>query len=245
MEHELLSFASIPSTSLYLKEHHDSLQDGTVVKAFHQSQGRGRLGREWIDDDGSLLFSILLKGEEYGSLLATLPLLSGAAMEITLLEKGINPSIKWPNDIYLNDKKCCGILVEGIYQEKLASLIVGIGLNVNNEAFPPSLINATSLYLEERKKFDKDELLNRFLRHFDDLLEKQKSGDNAYLPITKEHDYLQGKHIYLNYYGEKQSVIALGINENGVLVVKNEKGEIFSVTSGEATILKEHEPSEQ
>ncbi len=196
------------------------------------------MGREWIDDDGSLLFSILLKGEEYGSLLATLPLLSGAAMEITLLEEGLKPSIKWPNDIYLNDKKCCGVLVEGIYQEKLISLIVGIGLNVNNESFPGALTNATSLYLEKGKRFDLDELLSRFLRHFDDLLKKERNGDNAYLQIVKEHDYLKGKQVYLNYYNERKFVTVLGTNENGALEVEDERGGKFSVTSGEATIVK-------
>ncbi len=239
MNHVYLSFPSLTSTNDYLKDHYSSLDNGTVVSTKHQTRGKGRLGRTWVDEEGALLFSFLLKGDEYESFLSFLPLLAGAAMEEALLDEGVETEIKWPNDIILNDKKCCGILLEAISDSKLQALVVGIGLNLNNESFPRELGSATSLYLETGKHYDKKSIMQKFLGHFDELLAKQKQGDSAYFTILKEHDYLKGKELLLNYYGENKHVTSLGINEKGALKVKNESGKTITVTSGEATIVKD------
>ena len=114
MKHTIIEFKSLDSTSTYIKNNYASLDDGSVVTSITQTSGRGRLGRHWVDDGKSLLFSFLLKGKKYSSLLDSISLVSGAAMELTLLDLGLSPLINWPNDIYINDKKVCGILAEGI-----------------------------------------------------------------------------------------------------------------------------------
>ena len=238
MNHVYLSFPSLTSTNDYLKDHYSSLDNGTVVMTKHQTRGKGRLGRNWVDEEGALLFSFLLKGERYEPFISFLPLIAGAAMEETLLEEGVKTQIKWPNDIILNDKKCCGILLEAISDSKLQALVVGIGINLNNESFPSELDTATSLYLQTNKQYDKKSIMQKFLGHFDELLAKQTQGDSAYYAILKEHDYLKGKELLLNYYGEHKRVTSLGVNEKGALMVKDESGKTIMVTSGEATIVK-------
>ena len=238
MKHVLLEFKTLPSTSSYLKEH-SSLEDGTVVLASSQTSGRGRLGRIWQDDGNSLLFSFLLKGDEYASILSIASILVGAAMEKTLLDMGFSSKVKWPNDIYLNNKKCCGILVESSFEEKLEAIYVGVGLNLNNKTFPDELKeSATSLFLESHKKFDKYDVLNKFLNNFDLLLDDYRNKKMSFFELISKNDYLKSKQVYLNYYGENKYAISLGIDIDGKLIVKDENENILKVTSGEATIIK-------
>lgn len=243
MNHPIIHFSSLPSSNDYLKEHSKELEEGTVIVPLAQTKGKGRLGRTWLDGGKSLLFSLLLKGESYKPFLHLLPLLSGVALSLALEEKGFAPNIKWPNDVYLKDKKVAGILLEATTSSSLDALIIGIGVNVNNDHFDESIENkATSLFLESGAKMDKEELLASFLRHFDSLLEKEKRGTNSFYDYLAAHDYLKGKKISLNYYSENLEVEALGIEKDGSLKVIDQKGNIKYVTSGEATIHHRNEP---
>lgn len=236
MKHTIIEFKSLDSTSTYIKNNYASVDDGSVVTSITQTSGRGRLGRHWIDDGKSLLFSFLLKGKKYSSLLDSISLLSGAAMELTLLELGLSPLIKWPNDIYINDKKVCGILAEGISSSSLECIVVGIGLNLNNSSFEEGL-NATSIYLETKKEFDKKAILFSFLSNLDKLLESEEKNPYSFSKIIAAHDYLKDKDIYLNYYGENKFLHCLGINSTGALLGKDEEGKLITVTSGEANVV--------
>lgn len=243
MNYVYLSFPSLPSTNDYLKDHYSTLASGTVVSTKHQTKGKGRLGRIWVDDDGSLLFSFLLKEEGLERLLHLLPLIAGASIEKMLLEEGIDAKIKWPNDIFINDKKCCGVLVEGISDSSLKAVVVGIGINLNNESFLSELDSATSLYRESGKRYEKKDVMQKILKYFDEFLNLEKHGTSVYYPLLKEYDYLKGKKILLNYYGENRLVTALEISKNGALMVKDENEKTIMVTAGEATIIKTNRSS--
>lgn len=243
MNHPIIHFSSLPSSNDYLKEHYQELEEGTVIVPLTQTKGKGRLGRVWLDEGKSLLFSLLLKGEEYKSLLHLLPLLSGVALSLALEEKGFTPNIKWPNDVYLRDKKVAGILLEAVTSSTLKAVIIGIGVNVNNDHFDPSIEEkATSLLLEKGKEMDKEEIIISFLHHFDSLLIKQKQGENSFYDYLAQHDYLKGKTLSLNYYSENLEVKALGIELDGSLKVMDKQGNIKFVTSGEATIIHRNKP---
>lgn len=234
MKHAIIKFDSIDSTSTYIKNNYKSLEDGSVVTSITQTSGRGRLGRDWIDDGSSLLFSFLLKGNEYSSLLDSVSLLSGVATELTILELGVEAKIKWPNDIYIGSKKVCGILSEGISTNKLECIVVGIGLNLNNKKFEKGL-NATSIYLETNKEFDRFAILDSFLKHLDNLLLEEEKSPYAFTKFIQSHDYLKDKDIYLNYYGENLFLHCLGINSKGALLGLSPNGELITITSGEAS----------
>ena len=125
--------------------------DKTVWAAEFQTAGRGQRGNKWTSAEAqNLMFSILLKpdfifakDQFIVSIIVTL------GIESYLKKKGVQTKIKWPNDIYSEDRKICGILIEhGISGQMLSSSVCGIGLNINQKEFPKDLPNPTSLMLE-------------------------------------------------------------------------------------------------
>jgi BirA family biotin operon repressor/biotin-[acetyl-CoA-carboxylase] ligase len=124
---------------------------GLAIFAEHQTAGRGRRQNRWLMPRGSgLMFSMLLRPTAPTVLwprlttLAALAICKGIESELPL-----SPSIKWPNDIYLSDKKVSGLLAESFTSGSGSFIVIGIGLNVNNTSFPPELqSSATSLRLE-------------------------------------------------------------------------------------------------
>lgn len=234
MEHPRLHLARVDSTNAYAKRCYHELANGTVIVAASQSAGRGRLGRSWLGDQDSLMFSLLLKGEGLPENPAKLSLAAAAALCLAIEELGLAPAIKWPNDLLLGEKKVAGILLEGVAYEKTQALILGIGVNVNNPSFDASIAGkATSLLLQKGKPIDKGELLERFLRRFDSL----KDEEREYMALVKSRSYLDGKLIRLSYYGEGIVAKAIAITEDGSLLLEQD-GRRFRVTSGEATLEK-------
>lgn len=146
-----------------------SLEDGAVVITDNQTAGRGQRGNQWNSKAGdNLTFSIFLKP---AFLLAKdqffLNIITSLAIHDLLLDKAnAGVKIKWPNDILMNGKKLCGILIENqIRGPQVSSSIVGIGLNVNQTDF--SLPNATSVLLSSGKSFDLSNMLNDLLLKFE------------------------------------------------------------------------------
>ena len=221
---------SVDSTNLYLKTH-PYLPDKQVIATLDQTAGRGRLGRGWDCPKGGLAFSILEKDPPAKPSL--LPLLSGVALSKTMEKRGYLPSIKWPNDVYLSGKKAAGILVEGLSEGPKTLYIVGIGVNLNQDAFP-SLPGATSLFLEKKEAVEPEPFLEEFLSAYEETL-LDPSSSLAYL---REHDFLKGKRITLNYYGEGIQGKSLGIDEDGELLLLAPNGDVKKISSGEASLLR-------
>ena len=162
---------SVDSTNNYAKIliAKSSPIDGTVILADEQVAGRGQSGTVWLSDaNKNLTFSIiyqtsfLLATEQfYLSMAVSLGIWSFINSQLLLKQSTV--SIKWPNDIYVNDKKIAGILIENtISGMNLKHSIIGIGLNVNQDNFPSS-INATSLKLEYQNELDRNLVLNKVL----------------------------------------------------------------------------------
>ncbi len=144
-----------------------------VVTAEEQTGGRGRAGHKWVSKPGGLYFSIGMrsKGLKTDSKLIVLTSLPVAE---TLRYYGLNPRIKIPNDVYIGDKKISGILGE----RKSDFLIIGVGINVNQDSFPDEIKNlATSMFIETGKVFDRNDILYTFLKEFNRLID---SPDLAY-----------------------------------------------------------------
>jgi BirA family transcriptional regulator, biotin operon repressor / biotin---[acetyl-CoA-carboxylase] ligase len=129
--------------------------EGSLVVAEYQTAGRGRMGRSWLAAKGqNLMFSLVLRPtlavEEWG--MVTLAAAAAIAEAVDRFISPLHSSIKWPNDILLNGRKCCGVLIESAYAGATSggrSVILGVGLNVNQEQFDVDLAGrATSLLLE-------------------------------------------------------------------------------------------------
>ena len=232
MSYQFLNFVSLPSTSDYIKKNYLSLPSKTVVATQNQTLGHGRLGRSWSGGLDSATFSLLLKGEEYASSLPLLPMAAGEAVGLALEKHGVKPMLKWPNDVYLDGKKVAGILLEGLYEgNEFLGLVIGIGINLNNKEFPPELENATSLYLCTRRIVETGSVVKEVL----EALEPRLTCPEESLDYFSSHDFLLGKEIRLNYYGENLTGIARGIDKQGRLLLEN-KGAIQTISSGEATL---------
>ena len=165
-----IHFDTIDSTNTYLKNNYQNLDDMTFVSATSQSSGRGRNNRTWLDDGNNLLFSLLIKNDYLMDSYKILSILSAYSIIEVLETYGINNlSIKWPNDVYVDDNKICGILLESVSKEKLECLIIGVGLNVNQDIFegefihqPTSMKNILNINIdieELKKKIMKDLLI--------------------------------------------------------------------------------------
>ena len=137
--------------------------EGTVVRAEHQTRGRGRIGRDWVDEPGSaLLISIVLRPAVEVSRLPQLSLVAGIAVAEALGETSRLPvAVEWPNDLLIRGLKVGGILAESsIGADGVAVVILGIGINVNQTRFAGDLQGrATSLAHQAGHPFDRERLL--------------------------------------------------------------------------------------
>ena len=138
MSYKTIDFDVIDSTNLYLKQNYQNEDNFTFVSALFQNKGKGRNVRKWQSTSGdNLLFSLLIKDKNILKNYQCLSMLTATAIFKVLKSLSIeNVSIKWPNDVYVNDKKICGILLEGIsYDNELKAIVIGVGLNVNENSF--------------------------------------------------------------------------------------------------------------
>lgn len=180
---------TLDSTNSEVRRQISTLDNLSITAAICQTAGRGRGGHRWSAKAGeNLTFSILLKFgvEPLETLLVRDSILITQAATVALkhyfTEKGLRPRIKWPNDIWIGDRKICGILIENILDaDKVAASIVGIGINLNQTEFDPALPNPTSLALQCGASFDIKEELERFAAHFADacMLMNSLDGRNA------------------------------------------------------------------
>lgn len=159
---KIIDFSKIGSTNDYLKDNYEKLDSFTFVKTKYQLEGRGQFDRKWVSFKGrNLLFSFIIKNTPFNQMNLIKEWVKASIFQL-LEDLGLKPSFKEPNDIYVNNKKICGILIETKSDEKMFRyVIVGIGLNVNQIIFPS--LNATSI-LKETKKTNKIKII------FNDLL---------------------------------------------------------------------------
>lgn len=160
--YSILEFPRLSSTNDYLKEQYKHLSNYTVVRTNDQFQGRGQFQRTWESEPNqNLLFSVLLKEFPLSSLQKIQNALVHALGKF-FLDLGIVAHFKQPNDFFVNDKKICGILVETkVLHNRFEYIIVGIGINVNQEKFDNFI--ATSIKLEKKNTQDVASLFNKIL----------------------------------------------------------------------------------
>lgn len=189
----IIKFAVLDSTNRYCLDNYKSLKHMDVVVADRQTVGRGRLGRVWLSKD-AISMSVLLKDISEKTANNLVSFVMAVSVFNVLKKHNILSSIKWPNDIILNNKKICGILAQSRYEENLACLVIGVGLNTNTEQFDNSIINkATSLFLETGIKYDNDNLIEEISNEFYVLYQKFANGDHSFIEILRSNNYLLNK----------------------------------------------------
>ena len=209
----------------------------TVLTADSQLSGRGRLGRSFISPEGGLYFSVAfpLTGKE--SSIPLLTLLAGLAVNEALRElTGADTLIKWPNDIYLNNKKLCGILTELVSFRGLTA-VVGIGINLTATDFPVEIRDiATSLVKEGITPPGKTELIKKITEILDRLVYEEYSLYNVKDSITvklRESSYSIGKTVSYSLGDEHITGIVTDIRSTGAAVITLPDGREKEIFCGE------------
>jgi len=156
------------------------------------------------------------------------------------LEKYLSRALqlKWPNDVLVDGKKICGILTELETQtEKVDFVIVGMGINVNQEKFPKSLLSkATSLYLIQGKETSIDQFLDDFLIFFEEWYQAYlEKGFPLVRETWEELSLIRGRAVEVKEGRKKKRGVALGLNEDGALIIKTPQGETEYIYSGDLT----------
>lgn len=169
---KLIKLDAIDSTNTFLKNLavNVELDDFTVVSAKHQLSGKGQMGSEWVSEvDKNLMFSVYKRFERLTieNQFCISMIVSLTIHEVLSALKLSKIKIKWPNDILSCDKKVGGVLIENKLKDKqIESTIIGIGLNVNQTVFR-NLNQASSLYVNYKRKFDRDNLLKQIVNRLE------------------------------------------------------------------------------
>lgn len=215
---------------------------GTLIVADSQTEGKGRRGRNWYTPKGSsIAMSLILKPKLEAEYASMLTLVQAMAVAKSIEENcGLKAQIKWPNDILVNEKKVCGILTEmNLEGTKISSIIIGTGINVNQDSFPEEIAGiATSLKRESGKMQSREKLVKHICELFDKYFERfLESKDLSHvLEEYNAHLVSIGRTVkVLDPQGEFRGQ-ALGINSRGELLVKKESGEVVNVYAGEVSV---------
>ena len=220
------------STNTYLSRLAATLPGGTVIYTPSQTAGRGQKGNSWESEDGkNLTFSLLLKrppvkarDQFYLSEAAAL-----AVVEALTAEAGDGFAVKWPNDIYWQDKKVCGMLLENSLDgSDIATCIVGIGINVNQERFLSDAPNPVSLINITGHEHDLEALMRKVCSRIEELvspLDDDKARRNLhehYMAALYRND--GALHPYKDAAGHRFMATVAGIAPDGTLTLQHEDG---------------------
>ena len=227
---KIYRYDSIPSTNAEAKK---MILDGAragVLLAEHQSAGRGRLGRSFFSENG-IFMSMILAPERMAFDPCFLTSAVAAAVCRAICKQGFSVGIKWVNDIYLENKKICGILSEAVSMgEHTLSYVVGIGINVGNTEFPEEIKQIASFLPLDKN--EKEILFYEILKQMEIVLSEDKETILSYL---KEKSVVLGKKI--RFFGaENGEGTALALDENGGLIVQTEEKGKIVLTGGEISV---------
>lgn len=218
--------------------------EGTLVVADRQTAGKGRRGRSWDSPAGSnIYFTLMLRPEFSPNLAPMLTLIMALAVAEAIKEEGGEKSdvqIKWPNDVIVCKKKVCGILTEmNLERDYIQNVVIGVGINVKKQEFAPEIAQrATCLDTEFGKTTNRSRLIGKIMYSFEKYYDKFKT-EGSLARVKDSYEALlanKGREVcILDPRGEYRGT-ALGINDQGELIVERENKEITAVYAGEVSV---------
>ena len=234
-------FQELDSTNTYLKKlGSQGEKENQLVIALSQTGGRGRMGRSFYSPNGTgIYFSLLLHPEFSAEKSLLLTVMAAVSVAETVMKYNSNDvKIKWVNDIYIDGKKVCGILTEGAINanKKLDYAVVGVGINViaPEIGFPEDIKDiATAIFPGNTDKNIKEKIVADFVKKFFDMY---NGTDKDYVKRYKEYSYLTGKEINIITGDMTRPATVIDITDDCHLLVKNEKGEIEAISSGDVSV---------
>ncbi len=236
------TFDIIDSTQTMLKDmvlNDDSHEEGFVVSAERQSSGRARHGRTWEQGEGNLYLSFLITPNCTPQQIGQLSLLTGLAVNKTIHDhaSNIDTRLKWPNDILINDLKCCGILIETLQSNEDIIQKLGIGIGINLASSP--IEGSTNISCYTVDKINKSEFQNRLLNNFSDYYTLwQDYGFEKFLHEWLSFSYKKGTDVSVKSGSSKVTGKFETIDPDGnLMIVCNESLKLRKITSGEVFVL--------
>ena len=231
----IVHLLEVDSTNRYVRDEAAALwqnrgiSDFAVVTAGHQTAGRGQRGNTWNSNaDENLLFSILVRPGETLEVSKQFLLSQTVAMSIHDAMKcyGIETRLKWPNDIYAGNRKLAGILLELDYSGAFVEqAIIGIGLNVNQENFPPMDRTPVSMKMLRKRDFTLDDVLATILDLFEHYYTEMRFGNRDAIAAEYKRVLLgmNERHTFIDRDGHFDAVIQ-DIESDGHLILLRNDG---------------------
>jgi BirA family transcriptional regulator, biotin operon repressor / biotin---[acetyl-CoA-carboxylase] ligase len=237
-------FKTDSTNQVALELGHAGEPEGAVIIAEEQTAGRGRAGHSWHSERAAGIYATILLRPRLAPVQAPLlTMMAGlSARAAVQAATGLSVDLKWPNDLVISGKKLGGILTE-MHAEptQVRFVIVGIGINVNQQKFPADLAGAsTSLRMETGRMQSRLEVLVQFLRQFESDYKELLSEGSA--GVVKRFEaassYARGKRVRVTNGRESFTGVTAGLEETGLLRVKRDDGEITTVIAGDVAEVK-------
>jgi len=220
--------------------------DGTVVIADSQTDGRGRLQRKWISPPGlNLYISVILRPVIPAKDAPLFTLVSSVALAETIRNEGANPSIKWPNDIFIEGKKVAGVLTEMQTKGDQAEfVVVGIGVNINmkkenlNKEMREIAEIATSIGEATGRKIDRSAFTAGLINNLEKWYKKfQMQGRKSIIEEWMKMCGTINRRVKVKFNEKEIEGIACRVDENGYLVLRKDDGTIETIVAGDVIVL--------
>jgi len=236
----VIYYEQIDSTNRVAKELvQEGNVSGTIVRAGMQTGGKGQNGRTFNSPAGGLYFSLLLQPDLQLEQLPLITLATGVACRDVIYSMcKLEPQIKWPNDIYLNNKKVAGILCENVilHNSEVPTVVIGVGLNVNSKVadFPPEIQSIVTTLSEHLKmNFDLNELLSSLVTAIINSVSSLRRDQQGVLARWQRYDYLTNKPVIHTAGSVIRKGIGCGITPEGYYRIKDDKGVEHCLVGGQ------------
>ena len=242
---QILRFESLPSTNLEAaRRAGEGAPEGLCVIAEEQTAGRGRLERHWVSPKHvGLYFSIILRPQFEQSAWPLLTLMAAVAVRDALLDAyDLETDIKWPNDLLSGERKICGILAEAIETPVGRAVVLGIGINLTENAFPAELANvATSVSTATGQPPEREAILAALLAAISrwySLLNEPSGPEKIVAAWSSRSSYATGRFVQVSNGDEVWQGTTCGVERDGALRLRTESGEIKLVRAGDVSSVR-------
>lgn len=243
LEFQTLRFDSLPSTNLEAaRRAREGAAEGLCIVAGEQTAGRGRLGRQWLSPRNTGLYcSTLLRPQFDQNSWPVITLMSAVVVQEALLAAcGLQTDIKWPNDILHDEKKLCGILAEIVETPTGRAVIVGIGINLTNNSFPPELIaTATSVSAATGRPANSEQVLIKLQECFVNWyqqLNRPQGATEILAAWSQRSSYAEGKEVVIRDADTEFCGTTRGLTGQGALRVETDSGDVRIVRAGDVSL---------
>jgi len=234
----VLYFPSLTSTmDIARQEVRQGAAEGTVIVAYKQTAGRGRLKRAWLSPEGSIALSVILY-PRVAHLSSLIMLASLAVVHSIGAVTSLRPQIKWPNDVLINGRKVCGILIESDVRGDMVNyVVIGIGININLQVadFPEISPVATSLSEELGRQVSRLNVLRSLLVELDRLYLALSGGGSLY-EEWRDNLVTLGKRVRATTGDSIHEGIAESVDRDGSLRLRGPDGSLTRIVVGDVTL---------